>query len=190
MRVHTVEIWRDGVLVGGEIGVSVGLCYTSYSGFRTTDSAGTVQCLALARFLQARGFKLWDLGMSLAYKHKFGAKNLPRLTFMAKLRAVRDETTPPLPTEPFACITLFPAATPGGAVAALPELGVCIPTKPMPQRNPDSKRQRKYRAKMERKAAFKAAKAAARAQQPAEAVQAGAVETGICAADSQQIAEI
>ena len=49
VQVHSVEVWMDGALVAGELGVTVGACYTSYTGFRTTDSAGTVQCLAMVR---------------------------------------------------------------------------------------------------------------------------------------------
>ena len=58
-------LYRDGILVAGEIGIQVGCAYTSYSGFRLEDSAGTVQLVLTGRFLKESGFSLWDLGMPM-----------------------------------------------------------------------------------------------------------------------------
>lgn len=75
-------------LVAGEIGYCVGNVYTSLSGFCQKDrgSAGTVQCLATASLLNALKFRCWDLGMSMEYKLKMGAKNVPREVFLKMLR--------------------------------------------------------------------------------------------------------
>mmetsp|Transcript_24510 Transcript_24510/g.78236 ORF Transcript_24510/g.78236 Transcript_24510/m.78236 type:complete len:173 (+) Transcript_24510:2-520(+) len=45
---------------------------------------------ALGSLLFARGFKIWDLGMSLDYKTTMGAKDQPRPRFLARFRQVRD----------------------------------------------------------------------------------------------------
>lgn len=159
VRVHSIELWHGDALVAGEIGVAVGSCFTSYSGFTTEPSSGTVQCIALGRYLAAMGYQLWDLGMGMEYKFKFGAKNVPRLMFMARMRKSRDVPARPLTSSSFPCNALFPAST-DQPYTGLPFV---ISPKPILLPNPQSKRQRKYRAKQERIAAFKAAKAASKA---------------------------
>ena len=92
------------------------------------------------------GFKLWDLGMGMPYKAAFGAQNAPRLLFLARLRAVRDDASPALPADTVPSASLFPAP-------------------PGPAPNPESKRQRKFRARREKRAEARAARAAARTPQ-------------------------
>jgi Leu/Phe-tRNA-protein transferase len=73
-------LYRDGELVAGDFGVVCGRVYTSYSGYRDEDSAGTVQLALTGRFLRDAGFAFWDLGMPLDYKDRLGARNItPRL---------------------------------------------------------------------------------------------------------------
>jgi Leu/Phe-tRNA-protein transferase len=73
-------LYRDGELVAGEFGVVSGRVYTSYSGYKDEDSAGTVQLALTGRYLRDTGFAFWDLGMPLDYKDRLGARNIsPRL---------------------------------------------------------------------------------------------------------------
>lgn len=76
-------------LVAGEIGVFVGASYTSLSGFRRESGSGTVQLAATARYLEAAGARLWDLGMPLDYKATIGARNVSRSEFLSLFRAAR-----------------------------------------------------------------------------------------------------
>jgi len=87
-------------LVAGEIGVFVGSCYTSLTGFRRESGSGTVQLAAAARYLEAVGVGLWDLGMPLDYKATMGAHNVSRAEFLALFRRAR-ESSPSLPAGPF-----------------------------------------------------------------------------------------
>jgi len=88
-RFSSMELYLDGALVAGEIGVFVGGCYTSLTGFRRASGSGTVQLAAAGRFLEASGASLWDLGMPLDYKATLGARNVPRGEFVRLFRAAR-----------------------------------------------------------------------------------------------------
>jgi Leu/Phe-tRNA-protein transferase len=82
-------LYREGELRAGEFGVISGRVYTSYSGYHEESSAGSVQMILTARWLQDRGFAFWDLGMPLDYKKKLGAKLLPTEEFIRLFRAAR-----------------------------------------------------------------------------------------------------
>ncbi|HUX38109.1 MAG TPA: leucyl-tRNA--protein transferase [Rectinemataceae bacterium] len=84
------ELWRGERLVAGEFGALVGSCYTSWSGFRSEDGAGTAQLVATARALDRAGVRLWDLGMPLDYKAGLGAISLSRLEFLSRFREARS----------------------------------------------------------------------------------------------------
>ncbi|KAJ1448292.1 acyl-CoA N-acyltransferase [Pelagophyceae sp. CCMP2097] len=91
VRMHTFECWDEhGALVAGELGYACGDIYTSLSGFSDAASAGSVQCAATARCLERSGFSLWDLGMELPYKAAMGARAVPRLDFLDRLKAARN----------------------------------------------------------------------------------------------------
>jgi Leu/Phe-tRNA-protein transferase len=90
VRLYSVECWNaDGVLVAGELGYTVGSCYTSLTGFSNTSSAGSVQLAALGKQLVQQGFTLWDLGMDMEYKRKLGATLMPRRDFVSHVHSVR-----------------------------------------------------------------------------------------------------
>jgi Leu/Phe-tRNA-protein transferase len=88
-RFSSMELYSDGRLVAGEIGVYVGACYTSLTGYRRESGAGTVQLAAAARYLEAIGAALWDLGMPLDYKLSLGAEVVARAEFIARFREAR-----------------------------------------------------------------------------------------------------
>ena len=87
-----MELYAAGDrLVAGEIGVFAGSCYTSLTGFRRESGSGTVQLAATARYLEAVGVALWDLGMPLDYKAVLGAHNVSRKEFLSLFRAAREK---------------------------------------------------------------------------------------------------
>ncbi len=93
-RFASMELYAEAdrdLLVAGEIGVFVGSCYTSFTGFRRESGSGTVQLIATARYLELSGVTLWDLGMPLDYKISLGAHNVSRREFLSRFRKARAE---------------------------------------------------------------------------------------------------
>jgi Leu/Phe-tRNA-protein transferase len=89
-RMAAFGLYREGRLVAGEFGAVSGRVYTSYSGYRDEDSAGTVQLVLAGRRLRDSGFAFWDLGMLLPYKERLGARALGRGEFLDRFREAQD----------------------------------------------------------------------------------------------------
>jgi len=95
LQVHSVElIDKDGKLVAGEIGITVGRIYTSLTGYYHEKGAGTIQLQLLGCLLVNSGFTMWDLGMWLDYKGDLGAKKMPRKEFLVRFRIARIQNPP------------------------------------------------------------------------------------------------
>ena len=88
-RPVSFELYRNGELKAGEFGVICGRIYTSYSGFKTEDNAGTVQMILTARALQKAGFDFLDFGMPLPYKRDLGAFDISPEEFVSIFRAAQ-----------------------------------------------------------------------------------------------------
>eukprot|EP00928_Gymnodinium_smaydae_P049087 TRINITY_DN32909_c0_g1_i1.p1 TRINITY_DN32909_c0_g1~~TRINITY_DN32909_c0_g1_i1.p1 ORF type:complete len:286 (-),score=45.08 TRINITY_DN32909_c0_g1_i1:43-900(-) len=93
---HSVELWHtaSGELVAGEIGYTCGSVYSSCTGFAMKSEyagAGSVQLVALARWLEKCGFTTWDLGMELDYKLDLGARPISRAEWARTVRSSRSK---------------------------------------------------------------------------------------------------
>lgn len=92
VQVHSIELWDErGSLIAGELGYSFGAYYCSMTGFRTVSGSGKVQLIALGLLLRRLGFKIWDLGMEMAYKIDIGASLMDRKVFVSIIRDVRED---------------------------------------------------------------------------------------------------
>ncbi|KAF0683689.1 Aste57867_24251 [Aphanomyces stellatus] len=91
VKLYSIELWKDATLVAGELGYCNGAMFTSLTGFylEGTSGSGTMQLYALGALLHTSGFQLWDLGMSIDYKMKLGAKDLPRKDFVKSVHDLR-----------------------------------------------------------------------------------------------------
>ncbi len=83
---HSVEVWREGRLVGGELGVSIGGMYSGDSVFFLESNAGKVALAWLMGHLQERGFVLLDTLMMTSLSRQFGAYYIPRAEYRRQLR--------------------------------------------------------------------------------------------------------
>jgi Leu/Phe-tRNA-protein transferase len=93
IRLLAFGLYCRGRLAAGEFGAAAGRVYTSYSGFYTEKSAGTVQLVLLGRYLETAGYAFWDLGMPMPYKTSLGARTLSRKEFLNRFYAAQE---PPL----------------------------------------------------------------------------------------------
>ncbi len=72
-KVHTVEAWRDGVLVGGLYGVVLGAAFFGESMFHSETDASKVSLIHLAGRLAAGGFRLLDTQFVTPHLETLGA---------------------------------------------------------------------------------------------------------------------
>lgn len=84
---HSVECWRDGALVGGLYGVSLGGAFFGESMFSRERDASKVALVHLVARLRAGGFRLLDAQFTTEHLSQFGAHEIPRKEYRARLAA-------------------------------------------------------------------------------------------------------
>lgn len=90
---HSVEAWRDGVLVGGMYGVSLGGVFFGESMFYREPDASKVALVWLVRFLRQSGFSMLDCQQVTHNLRRFGGEEVRRNDFLAQLKkALRTPT--------------------------------------------------------------------------------------------------
>ncbi len=86
---HSVEAWRQGQLVGGLYGVSLGGAFFGESMFSRPQLGGSNAskvCLAwLVDHLRRRGYTLLDVQINSDHMKQFGAVDIPLGAYMQKL---------------------------------------------------------------------------------------------------------
>lgn len=88
---HSVECWREGRLVGGLYGVSLGGAFFGESMFHRETDASKVALHALVTRLRERKFQLLDLQWTTPHLRQFGALDIPRATYLKQLsKALRE----------------------------------------------------------------------------------------------------
>jgi leucyl/phenylalanyl-tRNA--protein transferase len=80
--VHSVEVWREGQLVGGLYGGCMGKCFFGESMFARESNASKVGFITLARNFIAHRFELVDCQVYTPHLESLGAGMIPRLTFL------------------------------------------------------------------------------------------------------------
>jgi leucyl/phenylalanyl-tRNA--protein transferase len=99
---HSVEAWIDGELAGGVYGVHVGGVFAAESMFHRRTDASKVALVALARRLFAAGVELLEVQFLTPHLERFGAFELPRRRYLARLAALRTRRIDLGPAGPFA----------------------------------------------------------------------------------------
>jgi leucyl/phenylalanyl-tRNA--protein transferase len=84
-QAHSVEVWREGVLVGGLYGVHLGGAFFGESMFHTETDASKVALVVLVERLRAQGFVLLDIQWVTPHLARFGAVEIPRREYLIRL---------------------------------------------------------------------------------------------------------
>lgn len=87
---HSVECWEDGALVGGLYGVALGGAFFGESMFSRARDASKVALVHLVARLAIGGFTLLDTQFLTAHLAQFGAAEIPRAAYKARLAAALE----------------------------------------------------------------------------------------------------
>lgn len=83
---HSVECWRDGELVGGLYGVSLGAAFFGESMFQRATDASKVALVHLVERLNRRGYRLLDAQFMTPHLRSLGAIEVARDDYRVMLR--------------------------------------------------------------------------------------------------------
>ncbi|MGO4705139.1 leucyl/phenylalanyl-tRNA--protein transferase [Microvirga sp. 2MCAF38] len=87
---HTVEVYREGLLVGGLYGVRLKSAFFGESMFHTERDASKVALVHLIARLRRGGFTLLDTQFVTPHLAQFGATEISRRQYKLKLQAAMD----------------------------------------------------------------------------------------------------
>jgi len=90
---HSVEVWKDGELVGGLYGLSIGKVYFGESMFSKVSNASKAGFIHLVRHMAARGIEMIDCQVYTTHLESLGAELIPRNKFLAQLEILLDFDT-------------------------------------------------------------------------------------------------
>jgi len=83
---HSVEAWQNDTLAGGLYGVSLGKSFFGESMFTHVTNASKVAFAALVDHLKSLSFDLIDCQVTTEHLISFGAREVPRETFLEQLK--------------------------------------------------------------------------------------------------------
>ena len=83
---HSVEVWQQGVLVGGLYGVAIGGLFAGESMFSTVSDASKIALVALVSKLKEKGYQLLDLQIINEHTSMMGATEIPRDDYLARVK--------------------------------------------------------------------------------------------------------
>ena len=103
---HSSELWRDGELVAGAYGVSIGRMFYGESMFARVTDGSKIALAHLVHFLRSQGVAMIDCQQETAHLASLGAAPIPRAQFLAHLQSSIDHPQ----IHAWEAIAPFPAA--------------------------------------------------------------------------------
>jgi leucyl/phenylalanyl-tRNA--protein transferase len=83
---HSVEIWRDGSLVGGLYGLAIGRAFFGESMYSAEDNASKIALLMLSKMIDTDEFGVFDCQVPSSHLLGLGATLIPRHVFIDRLK--------------------------------------------------------------------------------------------------------
>ena len=83
---HSVEIWRDGALVGGLYGVRLGGAFFGESMFSRVTDSSKIALVHLVERLRTRGFVLLDTQYTNSHLATLGCREIPKQEYIERLQ--------------------------------------------------------------------------------------------------------
>lgn len=90
---HSFEAWRGSELAGGLYGISLGAAFFGESMFADQPDASKVAFVRAVEWLESWGVSLVDCQVRTEHLARLGASEIPRATFLRKLRTSLREPT-------------------------------------------------------------------------------------------------
>lgn len=92
---HSVEVWREGELVGGLYGLAIGRLFAAESKFHLATDASKAAVVALVEVLEEDG-EPWVLDVQWQTDHlaSLGVREIPRAAYLRLLHDARGRTLP------------------------------------------------------------------------------------------------
>jgi leucyl/phenylalanyl-tRNA--protein transferase len=91
---HSVEAWQDDMLVGGLYGVGIGQAFFGESMFTRVTDASKAAFVTMVRIFVERGVGLIDCQMRTEHLARFGAREIPRSEFLARVQVLARNDAP------------------------------------------------------------------------------------------------
>mgnify|MGYP002777235675 CR=1 FL=1 len=86
---RSVEVWHEGILVGGLYGVDLGHIFCGESMFSLMSNASKMAFIALVKWLESQNYALLDCQLHNHHLASLGAREIPRELFLQYLRTGR-----------------------------------------------------------------------------------------------------
>lgn len=90
---HSIEVRKNGEIVGGLYGIALGKCFFGESMFAKESNASKFGFITLTRRLQELGFWMIDCQQPTRHLASLGALNIPRTDFLKILKRNEAEKT-------------------------------------------------------------------------------------------------
>lgn len=94
-RVHSIETWVDGRLMGGLYGVSIGRCFFGESMFSRAADTSKVALAHLVAYLRRHNVPWIDCQQETPHLASLGAAPIAREEFLHRLHSLQDHPGPP-----------------------------------------------------------------------------------------------